>query len=162
MSAITVQKRNHRGDIIFSYQGEVLELGDNFVCLVATFGRSDVDIGCVVFRKGDTMTEWFFSNRWYNIFRLQDVDDGRLKGWYCNITRPAVIADSLIYADDLALDVFVSPSGEVMVLDEDEFEALSLNISDCASALDAVAQLRAQVDARAGVFAEIDRSAATA
>lgn len=155
MPNITVEKRDHRGQFVFRYTGEVIAQTAHAVCLAATFGRSDVDIGCVVFRKGDTMTEWFFSDRWYNIFRLQDVGDGRLKGWYCNITRPAVISDDLIYADDLALDVFVSPSGEIVLLDEDEFAALALDVTDRQSAWGAVDALRAQVSARTGAFAEI-------
>jgi hypothetical protein len=155
MSTITVEKRDHHGQFVFRYTGEVIAQFPRAICLVATFGRGDVDIGCVVFRKGDTMTEWFFSDRWYNIFRLQDVDDGRLKGWYCNITRPAVIGDDLVYADDLALDVFVSPSGDLVLLDEDEFAALALDAADRQSAWAAVDALRAQVSARAGAFAEI-------
>ncbi|MDX2138182.1 MAG: DUF402 domain-containing protein [Chloroflexota bacterium] len=156
MSEITVEKRDHRGQFLFRYSGTVVERTPTSVCLVATFGRDDVDAGYVVFRKGDTMTEWFFSDRWFNIFRLQDVHDGKLKGWYCNITRPAVISETLVYADDLALDVFVSPQGAMMVLDEDEFAALELTTEDAAGARAAVESLRALVVARDGTFAEIE------
>ncbi len=155
MTTITVEKRNHQGQPVFRYEGELLERGDHHICIVATFGRSDVDAGYVVFRKGDTMTEWFFSNRWYNIFRLQDVLTGKLKGWYCNITRPAVLGDDLIHADDLALDVFVTPDGEITVLDEDEFAALDLDDADRAAGWRAVEALRALVVRREDAFAEI-------
>jgi predicted RNA-binding protein associated with RNAse of E/G family len=50
-----------------------------------------------------------------------------LKGWYCNIGKPAVIeADSVSYVD-LALDLWVAPDGRQTVLDEDELEALQLD-----------------------------------
>ncbi len=156
MTSITVEKRDHRGRPVIRYEGEVVERGVNFVCLIAQFGHADVDAGCVIFRRGDTMTEWFFSDRWYNVFRLQDVGNGRLKGWYCNITRPAVIGDGLVYADDLALDVFVSPRGELQVLDEDEFAALELTAGERQAASGAVEALRQAVDARSGVFTEIE------
>lgn len=158
MTRITIEKRNHLGQRVFSYEGELLERSDNHVCIVATFGRSDVDAGYVIFRKGDTMTEWFFSDRWYNIFRLQDVQTGLLKGWYCNITRPAEIGEAVVGADDLALDVFVSPSGMVSVLDEDEFADLELSHEDRSAAWQAVEELRSLVASRAEAFAEIAAS----
>jgi predicted RNA-binding protein associated with RNAse of E/G family len=157
MTTITIEKRNHVGQRVFSYEGELLERSATHVCIVATFGRNDVNAGCVVFRKGDTMTEWFFSDRWYNIFRLQDVQTGLLKGWYCNITRPAEIEETVVGADDLALDVFVSTEGVVTVLDEDEFEQLLLSGADRNAALSAVDELRTLVAARADAFAEIGR-----
>ncbi|MCA9909910.1 MAG: DUF402 domain-containing protein [Anaerolineae bacterium] len=155
MPAITVEKRDHLGKTLIRYQGEVIERSAHHVCLVAHFVLNDIDAGYVVFRKGDTMTEWFFSNRWYNIFKLQDVDDGHLKGWYCNVTRPAVISEDLIHADDLALDVFVSPQGAVSVLDEDEFADLVLDDEERGAASNAVEALREAVRSRTGTFAEI-------
>jgi len=155
MSSITVEKRDYLGKTLIRYQGEVIERSTHHVCLVAHFGLNDVDAGYVVFRKGDTMTEWFFSDRWYNIFKLQDVEEDRLKGWYCNITRPAVISESLIHADDLALDVFVSPQGAFSVLDEDDFAALDLSAEERRAASNAVEALREAVRSRTGTFAEI-------
>src|SRR5690606_22356642 len=148
----TVHKCNHLGEKVWQYDGEVVERGDTFVCLVAYFGRDDLDAGYVVFRRGDRMTEWFYSDRWYNVFRLEDVDDGRLKGWYCNIGRPARMTGTVVAYDDLALDVFVSPEGGVTVLDEDEFAALALPPDEVASAWAAVDAIRAAVDARAYPF----------
>jgi uncharacterized protein len=151
----TVEKRDHHGSIKLSYEGEVVERSATHICLIATFARDDVDAGYVVFRRGDTMTEWFYTDRWYNVFRLQDVHTGLLKGWYCNITRPAVIGETTLHADDLALDVFVSPQGAITLLDEDEFAALDLSADDHAAALAAVDALRAAVIQREGTFAEI-------
>ena len=49
-----------------------------------------------------------------------------MKGWYCNITKPAVIEDGSVSYVDLALDLWVSANGEQTVLDEDELEELKL------------------------------------
>lgn len=155
MASITVYKRDHHGQRVWSYEGEVVARGDGWVCLRAPFNRDDHDAGYVVFRHGDIFTEWFFADRGYNIFRLQDVDSGDLKGWYCNVTRPAHITDTEVEADDLALDVFVTPSGDILVLDEDEFAALDLSDEERAAALSAVAALRAEVSARRPPFDEI-------
>ena len=53
-------------------------------------------------------------------------DDGKIKGWYCNVGMPAVIEDDIVSYVDLALDVWVSVDGKQTVLDEDEFEMLEL------------------------------------
>lgn len=153
MTPITVQKRNHRGETVWQYSGEVVEQTLSYVCLVATFGRNDVDAGYVTFRRGDRMTEWFYTDRWYNVFRIEDVDDGRLKGWYCNIGRPAEQVDAATIAyDDLALDVFVAPDGAVLVLDEDEFAALVLPDADVVACWAAVEAIRAAAGAGAWPF----------
>lgn len=152
---ITVTKRNHLGEFTFRYEGEVLERGDTWVCLQAVFGRDDIDAGYVVFRRGDVMTEWFYSDRWYNIFRLQDVHTGQLKGWYCNLTRPAEITETTIAADDLALDLFIAPDGQIQLLDEDEFEGLHLCLHERAAVLAGVKLLRRAVANREAPFDEI-------
>ena len=145
MSEITVYKRNHLGEVVLSYQGEVIGRGDNWVCLRAPFERPDVDLGFVVLRQGDIFTEWFFNDRWYNIFQVENVDTGALKGWYCNITRPAVITEESVSADDLQLDVYVTPGGTVLLLDEDEFATLDLAADERMEALRAVEALRESV-----------------
>ncbi len=155
MTKMTVYKRNDKGAEVFSYEGTVVERGETWVCLRAVFGRSDLDAGYVTFRHGDVMTEWFYTNRWYNIFRLQDVETGQLKGWYCNITRPAVFIGDTVAADDLALDLFVSPDGSALLLDEDEFAALDLSADDRAGSLQAVDRLLEAVDSRMPPFDEL-------
>lgn len=48
--------------------------------------------------------------------------DATLKGWYCDITRPAVVRDGAVVVEDLDLDLWVSADGgTVLRLDEDEF-----------------------------------------
>lgn len=143
MSPITIQKLDHTGKLKYQYPGEVVERTPTSVCVVAPFvGRESVDLGCVVLRRGDTFTEWHYSDRWYNIFQVNAVEDGHLKGWYCNVTRPATITARQVSADDLALDVYVMPDGEIHLLDEDEFAALNLSADEQAAAWRAVDALR--------------------
>lgn len=158
MSEITVHKRNHLGEVVYSYRGQVVESGADWVCLQAPFTRPDVDLGYVVMRQGDLFTEWYFADRWFNIFQIEDVDTGQLKGWYCNITRPAVITPDRVSADDLQLDVFVSPDGTLMLLDEDEFDALNLSSDERMEALRAVETLRTAVAERTAPFDQITPS----
>lgn len=155
MADYTVIKRDANGKAELSYTGTVVDRGANCVCIDAIFGFSDRDLGYINLRKGDHFREWFYSDRWFNIFRVQDVDDGQLKGWYCNITRPAEIADTQVAADDLALDVFVYPDGRTLLLDEDEFSDLILSESDQRSAKNAVDTIMTMVSNRDYPFDEI-------
>ncbi|MBI3362586.1 MAG: DUF402 domain-containing protein, partial [Chloroflexi bacterium] len=78
--------------------------------------------------------------------------DDRLKGWYCNVTRPAVITDGSVRAVDLALDVFVYPDGRMLVLDEDEFVGLSLTKYEQRAARMALDELKQMVEAGLSPF----------
>lgn len=150
---ITVIKNDHRGREVWRYTGRVLARGTTWVQLEARFERpQDVITPYHTFRRGDRFVEWFFSDRWYNIFEMHDADDDRLTGWYCNITRPALLDGDTIYADDLALDLFVAPDGTVTVLDEDEFAALPLDETTRTQACRALQELRAMIAARQPPF----------
>lgn len=155
MTILTVYKHDAAGNPVWSYSGEVMSRGEGWVCLEARLNIEDRDAGFIVWRRGDRMIEWFYSDRWYNIFEVHDVRDDALKGWYCNITRPAQIEDNTIRADDLALDVFVGPDGTVTLLDEDEFAEQVLTDDERAQAWEAVDALRGLVERREGVFGKI-------
>ncbi len=150
--AITVTKQDAHGVPRLRYEGVIVARGETWVCLDAIFTYPDVCAPYVTFRQGDRMREWFFSDRWFNIFELHDADDDRIKGWYCNITRPASLDAHSVAADDLALDVFVAPDGKFTLLDEDEFRALGLPLHERRQALAAVEELRAWVAARRAPF----------
>lgn len=137
-----VHKLNEKGQPIWQYPAEVLERGPNFVRLEAFFNRDDMDLGFATFNRGDRFVEYFYSDRWYNIFAVYDRDEGALKGWYCNICRPAVIGDTAVHCEDLALDLWVSPDGATTLLDEDEFAALNLPESERRAAQSALQTLQ--------------------
>ena len=124
---IKVQKKNPAGEVTYEYEGVLLSQDDHTIVLEALFDRADMPFMDVVFKTGDRFVEYYYTDRWYNIFAVHDRDDGRVKGWYCNIGKPAVFEDGIVSYVDLALDLWVSGSGEQIVLDEDEFEALGLD-----------------------------------
>jgi predicted RNA-binding protein associated with RNAse of E/G family len=103
-----------------------------------------MDLGFVVLEPDDRWTETFCSDRWYNIFEIR-ASDGRLKGWYCNVTRPARITEDDVAAEDLALDLWVEPDGTMQVLDEGEFALLDLLPEEREAAQEALAHLKVMV-----------------
>lgn len=152
---VEIRKLDERGKIVFSYEGRLINAGDGWSVVEAIFTREDVDAGYVVFRKGDRYLEWFYADRWYNIFELHDVSDDQLKGWYCNITHSATITAGLIAWSDLALDVFVTPTAEILIVDQDEFDALDLDPAIRAEAWRGVEALRDQVRRREAPFHQL-------
>lgn len=143
---ITVQKKNLAGEVTWQYDGDVLKRGLNYVVLEALFNRPDTPFMDVVLKENDRFVETFFADRWYNIFEIHDRDDGGLKGWYCNIGKPAVIEDGVVSYVDLALDLWVSVNGEQTVIDEDEFEILNLEEEMKMKALSGLKELQARFE----------------
>ena len=122
MAMITVNKLNPLGEKTIQYQGEVLERLADGIIIQAYWNHSPKDLGYVCFEPGDLFIEYYYANRWFNIFEISDASNTR-KGWYCNIAEPADIREDQILQKDLLLDVWVDPSGKPLILDEDEFEA---------------------------------------
>ena len=144
MESVTIRKLDHTGSQVTAYPGVVLRRDGQAIVLRTAWERDPMDLGFGVLEPGDRWTEYFYVDRWYNIFEIR-TSDGRLKGWYCNVTRPACITNIDVTAEDLALDLWVAPDGQMQVLDEDEFAVLPLIPAERAAARRALAQLQAMV-----------------
>lgn len=140
---VDVIKRNTENKETWRYSGQVLRRWPNAVLLEARFNREDTPFHGIILRRDDRFVEIYYSDRWYNIFEIHDRGDDHLKGWYCNVCRPAEFADGQISYVDLALDLLVYPDGRQLVLDEDEFAALRLDEASLAKALASLRDLQA-------------------
>jgi hypothetical protein len=104
-------------------------------------GEGVRDFGFVRFEPGDVFTEHYWRDRWYAVKEVRAAD-GSLKGWYCDITRPAVRTGAELAVEDLDLDLWRSVDGtDVRRLDEDEFAASPLPRTDPEAAAAARAAL---------------------
>lgn len=139
---IIVDKYNPQGELKWRYAGELLERGEDWLRLEAFFDRDDLPFMEVILQRGDRFVETYYANRWYNIFEIYDRDGGALKGWYCNITRPARFTDGRVEYVDLFLDLWVSADNTQTVLDEDEFLAADLDAATRCAADAALVELR--------------------
>jgi predicted RNA-binding protein associated with RNAse of E/G family len=141
--SITVIKRNLAGEETWRYPGRLLTREGTRLVLEARFNRPDLPFMGVVLKTGDRFIETYYTDRWYNIFEIHDRDDDHLKGWYCNISRPAVLeADNRLSYVDLALDLWVASDGTQTVLDEGEYAALDLDAAGRAQARRALEELQ--------------------
>ncbi len=153
--SITVRKLNLAHELTWSYPGLVLERTPTRIKLEARFNRDTMNLGYAVFEQNDRFVECFFADRWYNIFEIHSVLDDHLKGWYCNIAKPAVFHAATIEQVDLALDVWINSGGSYLILDQDEFDALTLDEETRLHAQAAIEELLALVQRRIPPFDSI-------
>lgn len=139
---IKVHKKNLAGEVKYQYEGQILSQDDYAIVVEALFDRADMPFMDVVFKKGDRFVEYYFTDRWYNIYTIHDRDNGNIKGWYCNVSKPATREGDIVSFVDLALDLWVSKDGKQTVLDQEEFEELKLNKELREAALRGLAELR--------------------
>ena len=71
--------------------------------------------------SGTISTEYYWLDRWYNVFRFSGPD-GRLKNYYCNVNTPPHFDGRILSYIDLDIDVLVAPDLTYKILDEDDFE----------------------------------------
>jgi uncharacterized protein len=154
---LTVKKLNLQQELIMAYDGTVLERTGDTLVLEARFNRETLDLGYAVLEHHDRFIEHFYTDRWYNIFEIHSVHDDHLKGWYCNIARPAVFGSDALEQIDLALDVWINPDGSYHLLDRDEFDALDLDRTTRLRAQQAVGELIYLLYHRAAPFTSIDQ-----
>ena len=71
--------------------------------------------------SGTLSTEYYWLDRWYNVFRFSDPDHS-LRSFYCNLNIPPNFDGSVLSYIDLDVDVLVKPDFSYEVLDQDDFE----------------------------------------
>jgi len=149
---VTVHKLDPAGVELWTYSGRLLHRDERSLTLEALFDKPDQDYHGLRLRTGDRFVETHYADRWYNVFAIHDVESAELKGWYCNIARPARLGTHDIWSADLALDLVVLPDGRWSVLDEEEFAALEIPAEDRMAAREALAQLQRQAEKLEGEF----------
>ena len=125
--AMRVIKFHVGKDMSYDWQGQLLEETPTMRKLKAYFSGKPGTIAGVPIEVGDKWIETYYSDRWYNFFKMYAGDSNTLKLLYFNICRPAVFSDTQIDWEDLALDLVILPDGSRFILDQDEFAALDLD-----------------------------------
>jgi uncharacterized protein len=71
--------------------------------------------------SGTISTEYYWLDRWYNVFRFSD-QNGRLQSFYCNVSLPPRFDGRVLSYVDLDIDVLVKRDFSYEVLDLEDFE----------------------------------------
>ena len=148
---LTIIKRDHEGREVTRYPGKLIEEGNGTI-VVETVFPFHVANDTFTIEQGDRMIETFSEKHWYNIFQIHAGEGPHLRGWYCNIARPIECEDGLVWQDDLALDLWVTPDGRLFLLDMEEFLAIDLPEADRDAALAGLSALEKRIRERQAPF----------
>ncbi|MGW6022812.1 DUF402 domain-containing protein [Streptomyces sp. NPDC055099] len=124
------------------YPAEVIADDGTVVTVRAPWAAAGTrDFGFVRFEPGDVFTEHYWRDRWYAVKEVR-TSTGVLKGWYCDVTRPATRNGTTLTVEDLDLDLWCSADGKTILrLDEDEFTESNLTTTDPEAASAALSAL---------------------
>ena len=111
--------REHR-----RWSAELLTLEDSLVVLDAYFSEEVVHSHLGTIARGTHSLEYYWLDRWYNVFRFAEPD-GSLRNYYCNVNMPPTLESGILTYVDLDLDIVVNPDMTYHILDADDFEANS-------------------------------------
>ena len=117
---ITVVSRKYDGRIRRSWKCRLVREELPLLEFVGEFDREVVHTDLGIIRRGTVSYEYYWTDRWYNVFRFHEPE-GDLKYFYCNINTPPTFKDGSLDYLDLDIDLLVRPDYSITILDEHEF-----------------------------------------
>jgi protein associated with RNAse G/E len=154
---ITVRACKYDGAEHRSWPATILRQEGSLLVLDAKFDQAIQHELLGTIAAGTTSVEYYWLDRWYNIFRFTDPQ-GKPRNYYCNINEPPTFDGQVLTYVDLDLDILVNPDFSYRVLDLDEFEQNAVrydySIEVRLNADKALRELIALIEARAFPFNE--------
>lgn len=115
VSACKFDGREHR-----RWPARVMKREDNLLILDARFTEEIRHRLLGVIAPGTISVEYYWLDRWYNIFRFLNPN-GELRSFYCNVNIPPTFDGQILSYIDLDIDILVAPDLSYQIVDEDEF-----------------------------------------
>ncbi|HEY0427832.1 MAG TPA: DUF402 domain-containing protein [Pyrinomonadaceae bacterium] len=120
-SPVTINSRKFDGIIHRSWKAELIEIKDSLLIFVGEFEKEIRHLHLGVIRRGTVSYEFYWRDRWFNVFRFHEPD-GSLRNFYCNINMPPKFENDVLDYVDLDIDILVWKDFKYQILDADEFE----------------------------------------
>lgn len=117
---ITINSRFYDGTLRKTWPADLLSNDGRVLTARGVFDTEISHPHLNVIRRGTISYEYFWLDRWYNVFRFHEPD-GAFRNYYCNISMPPRINGLVLDYIDLDIDIVVDTEGRISVLDEDEF-----------------------------------------
>ncbi len=118
---IIINSRKLDGKIHRSWKAKLVERNDSLFVFVGEFEKEVKHPNLGVIRRGTVSYEYYWLNRWYNIFRFHEPG-GALRNFYCNINMPPKFENGVLDYIDLDIDILVWQDFKYEILDAGEFE----------------------------------------
>ncbi len=117
---ITVKSRKFDGSIHRQWDMRLKKSDGWFLELVGQFAAEINHPQLGVIRRGTISCEFFWMDKWFNVFRFHEPD-GSPRNFYCNVIMPPVLCGDVLNYIDLDVDIVVWKDFSYQVLDLDEF-----------------------------------------
>lgn len=118
---ITINSRKFDNSIHRSWKCKLIEKSNSLLVFIGEFENEVNHKQLGVIKRGTISYEYYWTDRWYNIFRFHEPD-GELRNFYCNVNMPPIFADGVLDYVDLEIDILVWSDFSFEILDTDEFE----------------------------------------
>lgn len=119
---VVINSLNYDRSVKRRWNCELIEIAENALVLEGRFDKDIEHSELGLIRKGTVSREYYWLDRWYNVFEFSEPD-GPLRNFYCNINMPPTFAENRLEYIDLDVDLVVWPDLSIQMLDMDEFEA---------------------------------------
>lgn len=152
---IAVRVLKYDGSLHREWRAQVKEQTESLLILDAAFEEEVNHSRLGLIRRGTVSLEYYWLDRWYNVFRFLEPD-GSLRIFYCNVNMPPLFDGRVLTYVDLDVDLIVFPDLSYEILDLEEFEANALRYRYPAhvksGAREALAELQSRIALRAFPF----------
>ncbi len=149
---VEVRSLKYDGSLKRSWRARLARVAGELIVLEGVFAEEVRHPLLGTILAGTHSTEFFWTNRWYSVFRFREPGNGPLRNFYGNINTPPRFEGNILSFKDLDIDVLVRPDFSYTVLDEDEFEQHSKQFDYpkefSSRAFQALDELRALIDRR--------------
>ena len=118
---ITINSLKYDGEIHRSWSAELHEENNSLLTFFGKFEKEVKHSKLGVIRRNTLSYEYYWLDRWYNIFRFHEPE-GNLRNFYCNINLPPIFENGVLNYIDLDIDILVWKDFDYQILDLDEFK----------------------------------------
>ena len=123
-SAIVVRVLKYDGAEHRTWPARIVRQVGPLIILDAVFAEEIQHDLLGTISSGTISKEYYWLDRWYNVFRFSDPDRKGSR-FYCNVTRPPSFDGSILTYVDLDIDVLVESDFSYKILDLEDFENYS-------------------------------------
>ncbi len=117
---VTINSRKFDGKIHRSWKARLVEQKNSLLIFVGEFEVEVIHSQLGVIRPGTISYEYYWLDRFYNIFRFHEPDKS-LRNFYCNLNLPPTFQNNVLDYVDLDIDLVVWNDFRYEILDADEF-----------------------------------------
>ena len=120
-SDFIINSRKYDGSIHKSWKANLIKTENSLLVFAGVFENEFEHQELGLIRRGTISYEYYWLNKYFNVFRLHEVD-GVFRNFYCNINMPPKFENNVLDYVDLDIDILVEKDWTYKILDRKEFE----------------------------------------